>query len=97
MQSTGLVLAAGGIALANEVVFSPLASQDTSLTSIEQNFNWRIVPATAVLAFALGGLEKLNQKFAVGLAGLTLLAVLVIPVGNTGTPLENIGKGLGYT
>lgn len=101
MKSTGLVLAAGGIAAVNELLFSPLAAS-TNLDSqgkvgIAANFNWRIIPATLVLAFALGGLEKLNQKFAIGLAGLTLLSVLIVPVGNTGTPLENIGKTLGYT
>ena len=106
MRSTGLVLAAGGVAIANEVIFAPLAKNDLtggnpakvggfakdSLTG----FNWRVIPATVILALTLGGLEKLAPDFAVALAGLSLGAVLLIPVGNAPTPLENVVSALGY-
>lgn len=88
-SATGLVLAAGGIAVANEVVFSPLeAGKGVDLTS----FNWRIVPATAILALALTGLEKVSEPLGVGLAGLTVLAVLILPVGKAPTPIDNLSK-----
>jgi len=104
MKSTGLVLAAGGIALANEVIFAPLAEGSTApkglgaptaVGSLVSGLNWRIVPATAVLALALGGLEKIAPGFAVGLAGMAVLAVLIVPVGNAPTVTENIIKALG--
>jgi hypothetical protein len=103
MRSTGLVLAAGGIAAANEILFAPLASSTTvpggpvaGAAEIAATFNWRIIPATAILALTLGGFEKIAPEFAVGLAGLSLLAVLIVPVGKAPTPIDNITKALGY-
>lgn len=93
-SSTGLVLAAGGIAIANEVIFAPLESGKGVDFSA---FNWRIVPATAVLALTLAGLEQISEPLGKGFAVLTLLAVLVIPVGNAPTPLESAGKVFGNT
>lgn len=86
-----MVLAAGGIALANEAVFVPLEEKKTPL----QTINWRIVPATAILALTLTGLEKLSEPLGKGLAALALLAVLIIPAGNAASPLENAGKAFG--
>lgn len=88
--STGIVLAVGAITAANEVVFAPLAGQKVQ-------FNWRIIPATGGLALALAGLEKLAPGFAVGLAWLSLAAVLTVPFGNAPTPLDNALKVLGYS
>lgn len=101
MRSTGLVLAAGGVALANDVIFAPIKASATEPGKIDSNafvarFNWRIVPATAVLALTIGGLEKAAPDFAVGLAGLVLLGVLIVPVGNAPTPIENVVQFLGY-
>lgn len=100
MRSTGLVLAAGGIALANEALFAPVKPSVSDPSKVDSNaffdrFNWRILPATAVLAFTLGGLEKLAPDFAIGLAALTLMAVLITPTGNAATPIDNLTKTLG--
>lgn len=92
MRSAGFVLAAGGLAAANEVVFAPLAHPSVQTLSMADSFNWRIVPATLILALLLGGLESVAPDFAAGLGGLVLLSVLVIPVGNAGTPIDNIAK-----
>jgi hypothetical protein len=89
-RSTGVVLAIGGITAANEVLFAPVAG------SGHVSFNWRIIPATAGLALALAGLERLAPDFAVGLAWLGLVTVLVVPVGNAPTPLANANKILGF-
>lgn len=91
MRSTGYVLAAGGIVLANEAIFVPLQTGKTPLASV----NWRIVPATAIMALALGGMEALNPEFGAALGMLVLLSVLVIPLGNAGSPLENAAKAFG--
>jgi hypothetical protein len=88
--STGIVLAVGGITAANELVFAPLDGQKVT-------FNWRIVPATAGLALALASLERLSRPFAVGLAWLSLVAVLTVPFGNAPTPLGNALKIMGYS
>lgn len=90
-QSTGVVLAVGGITAANEVLFAPLAGHGTPW----KNFNWRVIPATLGLALALNGLEKIAPGFATGLAWLALLAVLIVPFGNAPTPLENALKVIG--
>lgn len=102
-RAAGFVLAAGLLSAANEVIFAPLvvsSSQSGSIQSREatfgntaiNNFNWRIVPATAILALLLGGLETVTPDFAVGLGGLVLLSVLIVPVGNAPTPIDNIAK-----
>lgn len=91
-NAASLVLAAGGIAAANEVIFTPLeAGHGISVDS----FNWRIVPATAILALTLTGLEKVSEPLGTGLAALTLLAVLIVPFGKAPTPIDNLGKIVG--
>lgn len=91
-RSTGIVLAVGGITLANEAVFAPIASGG----SIKTTFNWRIIPATAIAAALLGGLEQVSPKLAVGLAYISLITVLFARLGNAPAPVENLAKALGY-
>lgn len=88
-ETTGVVLAIGGITAANELLFSPIVGGSVS-------FNWRIIPATAGLALALMGLEKIAPAFAIGLAWLGLATVFIVPFGNAPSPLQNITKALGY-
>jgi len=90
-ESTGYILAAAGIAAANEAIFAPAAAGQ----SLFVNFNWRIVPATAVAALTLAGLEQLSVPLGKGLAMLALLTVLMLPVGNAPSPIENASKMLG--
>lgn len=96
-SAAGLVLAAGGIAAANEAIFAPIAQHKDFVTSLKTDTNlWRLVPATAILALTLTGLEKVSEPLGKGMAGLILLAVLIIPVGNaTNTPLGNVASFVG--
>lgn len=95
-SAAGLVLAAGGIAAANEAIFAPIAQHKDFATSIKTDTSiWRLIPATAILALVMTGLENVSEPLGKGLAGLVLLAVLVIPVGNGGAPLENVAKFVG--
>jgi hypothetical protein len=95
-SAAGLVLAAGGIAAANEAIFVPIAQHKDLATSIKTDTNlWRLVPATAILAMVLTGFEKVSEPLGKGLAGLVLMAVLIIPVGHAPTPLENLAKMVG--
>jgi hypothetical protein len=95
-SAAGLVLAAGGIAAANEAIFVPISNHKDFATSIKTDSNlWRLIPATAILALTLTGLEKVSEPLGKGLAGLVLLAVLILPVGNAPTPLENAAKMVG--
>jgi hypothetical protein len=89
-RSAGIVLVTGTITFANEAMFAPLAGAKPQI-------NWRIIPATAGLALALTGLEKIAPGFAVGLAWLGLAAVLIVPFGNAPTPLDNLVKIMGFT
>lgn len=91
-QSTGIVLAAGGITLLNEAVFAPIESGG----KISANFNWRLVPATAFLALALAGLERAAPGFAVGLSWLVLVSALMYQSGNAASPIDNALKIFGY-
>jgi hypothetical protein len=90
-ESTGYILAAAGIAAANEAIFAPAATGQP----LWVNFNWRIVPATAVAALTLAGLEQISVPLGKGLAMLGLLTVLMLPVGNAPSPIENASKMLG--
>lgn len=90
-ESTGFILAAAGIAAANEAIFAPAATGQP----LWINFNWRIVPATAIAALTLAGLEQLSVPLGKGLAMLALLSVLMLPVGNAPSPIENASKMLG--
>lgn len=89
-RSTGIVLAVGGITVANEVIFAPVLHEKGVA------FNWRVIPAVAGLGLALAGLERAAPQFAIGLAWLSLVTVLVVPFGNAPTPLSNVNKILGY-
>lgn len=91
MKSTGYVLAAGGLVLANEAIFIPLERGVPPIQSI----NWRVVPATAIMAIVLAGIESLNAGFGAGLGMLVLLSALVLPYGHAGSPLENMAKAFG--
>lgn len=91
-RSTGIVLTVGGLTAANEVLFAPLAGHGTPW----HDFNWRLIPATGALALGLAGLEKLAPGFAVGLAWLSLFAVLTLPFGNAPTPIDNFSHLMGY-
>jgi len=86
MSAAGWVLAAGGIAAANEVIFMPLEGHGNPATA----FNWRLIPATAILAITLTGFEKIAPDFGNALGMLAFLAVLVLPSGNAPSPAENL-------
>lgn len=92
-ESTGIVLAAGGLTAANELLFAPLAAGGSFSVS---SFNWRIIPATAILAVALGGLEHVSAPFAKGLAWITLVTVLFAKTGSSEPPAVNLAKVMGY-
>lgn len=91
MKSTGYIIAAGGIVLANDAIFIPMETGQTPL----QTINWRVVPATVIMALVVGGIESLNEGFGAGLGMLVLLSVLVIPMGKSGSPLENAARAFG--
>jgi hypothetical protein len=87
-SSTGYVLTAGFVAASNDMFFGP---KGVDLT----NVNWRIVPATGIMALMLAGIGTVSPEFATGLGALVLLSVLIVPVGNAPTPLENLAKFVG--
>lgn len=91
MKSTGYILTAAGIAAANEAIFIPAVQHQP----LWKGFNWRLIPATALAALAVGGLEKISEPLGKGLAMLALLTVLIVPVGNAPSPIENASKMLG--
>jgi hypothetical protein len=84
----GIVLAAASVAVANEILFDPAAHGDTPSIA---DFNWRIVPATLILGAMLSGMGKVSPPFAKGLAGMTMLAVLLTHTSaEKSSPLENL-------
>ena len=90
-QSTGYILAAAGIAAANEAIFAPAATGKP----LWENFNWRIIPATGIAALTLAGLEQISPPLGKGLAMLALLSVVLLPAGNAPSPVQNATKLLG--
>lgn len=94
MSAAGWVIAAGGMVAANEILFSPLEQGGSPMG----NFNWRIIPATAVLALVLSGFEKMAPQFGNILGGMVFLVAVMAPMGNAPPPLTNLaaifnGKG----
>lgn len=84
-ESTGWVLAAGAIVAVNEAAFVPAETgKPPDFASV-----WKILPATALLAVGLSFLERAVPEFATGIAKLLVFAVLVFPIGNAPTPLQN--------
>lgn len=90
-ESTGIILAAAGIVAANQLILEPTANGQPLFT----DFNWKLIPATAIAAVMLAGLETMSPQFGKGLAVLALLTVLIVPVGNAPSPIENASKMLG--
>lgn len=80
-RSTGPILAAGAITLGNQTVFN------------KQPINWRIPIATGISAGTLALIERVSPGFAVGIAWIALVTVLVARVvPNEPTPVENALK-----
>lgn len=91
--STGYVLAAAGITLANEAIFAPMAQGKNA--NVLQAVNWKIIPATAVAAILLAGIEQISPVFGKGLGILVLIVAVVVPFGNATPPLDNLSKAMG--
>lgn len=90
-ESTGWILAAGGIVAANEVLFVPVeAHKPPDIGAV-----WRLLPVTFLLALGMAGLEKAVPEFAVGMSKLLVLGVLVFPVGKAPTPLQSAAALVG--
>lgn len=87
-----LAFSAGAVTAANELLFSPLAGHGTPW----QDFNWRIIPATAVFALAMAGLDKISPNLAVGISLTAFLTALLAQFGNAAAPVTNLAKALGY-
>jgi hypothetical protein len=64
-KTTGVILAIGGVTIANRVIFH------------DQEMDWRIAVATGLAAITFSGLEKVNEQAALGLSYLALVTVLL--------------------
>jgi hypothetical protein len=83
-KSTGPVLLAGSLTLANQVIFSPEPNQSTLDTVV------RIGVATGIVAAAMAGIEKVAPPIAVSIAWVGLVTVLFVRIDNKPTPLERL-------
>lgn len=90
MSAAGIAIAVGGVTAANELFFAPVTGQG-ALT----DFNWRILPATAVFAILLSGLEKVNPTIANGIGYTALITALIVPLGKGNSPIVNLNNFLG--
>lgn len=75
-QSTGIVLTATGITFANEWYQT-------------NKINARVLIAGLGVALLFDGIEKLNERAAVGLATIMLITVMVAPMGGN-SPAETV-------
>jgi ABC-type Fe3+-siderophore transport system permease subunit len=92
-ESTGLALSVGGVTLANLMVLNPMAQGK----GIDVSQGWRVIPATAIFALMLAGIEQLpgpsSKIFAKGLAGIALITVVFTsPVKGTNSPVKNLAS-----
>jgi hypothetical protein len=90
-DAAGIALAVGGITAANELFFAPVTGNGAL-----KDFNWRIIPATAIFALMLDGLSKLSPRLATGIGVTALVTVLFTKAGNAPAPAENLDKLLGF-
>ena len=92
MTVTGshLVLAAGTITAANEAFFAPAAG-DKGVS-----FNWRVIPATAIAALLVAGLDQLSEGFGRSIGAMAIITVLFAKLGNAESPITNLSIALGY-
>lgn len=63
-KTTGIILAIGGISIANQVIFN------------DQEMDWKVPIATGIAAMTFSGIEKINPQIGVGLAYVALVAIL---------------------
>lgn len=77
MRSTGPILAAGAITMANRVVFGA------------QPVDWRVPIATGLAAGAFALAEHGWQEGAVAVAWLALFTTIILPTGGLPSPAEN--------
>lgn len=92
-SAAGIILAAGTITLANELLDAPYTQ---GATSVAQYINWRVIPATGAAALIFTGLDHVNPAIAKGLAALALFTVLFTRLGNSYSPIEHIAVLMGY-
>jgi len=84
-----IILAAGTITVLNEAVFAPAAGGKVS-------FQWRVIPATGILALLIDGLAELSPQLALGVSLSVLATILLVPMGTAGSPVGNLSKAMGY-
>jgi hypothetical protein len=78
-RSTAPILAAGGITVANRVVFH------------QQPVDWRVVTATGLTAAMLALVETASPELALGLAWVALATILLTRVDpNVPSPTESL-------
>lgn len=76
-KSTGIVLGAGAVSFTSDWWQS-------------KQPNWRIPIATFAVALVFGGIEKLNERAAVGLSIMMFITVLVTPFHGK-SPVQLLG------
>jgi hypothetical protein len=82
-QTTGPILAVGGITLANNSLLN------------NKPFDWKVVIATGVSAGLFALLEKGWQQGAVALAWLALVTILLVRIDpKVPAPMESLNKWL---
>lgn len=80
-KTTGIILATGGITLANKTVLQ------------EKEMDWRIPIATGFAAMGFALIEKANPKFAIGAAWIALVTVLFVRTDpKVPSPTESLVK-----
>lgn len=82
--STGPIVAVGAIAWANQVIIAPRKPDDVLAAST------RIAVGTGVAAASLALVERANEKLAVGIAWLAMVAVVFTRIGGQRAPAENL-------
>ena len=79
-ESTGIIVAAGGIAWGNDVI---LNGQPWSGTI-------PVIIATGIAALLFDGLEHVNQQMAVGIAWIALVTTILLPRQGNRSVAQNL-------
>jgi len=78
-SAAGIIMATGIMTMANDMLQDSNGGLNVPVSSMMDNFPWRVIPATAIAAGIFYGFEQVNASAAKAIAALAFFTAFVIP------------------